>query len=265
MSDVDQINAVAQDPVPSMPEPLDTDVKLLRGLLKKTDGEEDQIFDVASVKELTGADEEYLASIVNKKGLTYTEYMTALLDRAVLNIGPYVVAKAPGILNKLILADRDMLFLGVLRATYGNEREINVTCRECGTKNDVVIELDKDFPVTQPDFDVFETFKVKTRKGTIQLRLPTGEDTIAVQKNGAASEAEINTAMLARCAVWEDGQAPANALEWARDINIGDRRKLVNTLLDIKIGPSLEGVDTQCSECGSEMPILLDWVSLLLS
>lgn len=265
-SDAETINNVAADPAPSMPTPLSTSIKLLRGLGEKHEDGTEVWHDVAEVRELTGADEEWLAALESKPGLTYTEYMNALLDRAVVRIGTLVVADLPGIMNKLILPDRDMLFLGVVRATYGVQRDVRALCPHCGASNDISIDLDEDFPVKKAPFDLRETIKVKLKNGTVQqLRLPNGADTVAAQK-GTKTDAEINTVMLSRCAVFDDNE-PADRMEWARGLNVGDRRKLINALLDLngKIGPDLEGVDTQCATCGEDMPISLDWVSLLLS
>jgi hypothetical protein len=39
---------------------------------------------------------------------------------------------------------------------------------------------------------------------------------------------------------------------------------LINTMLEATaIGPDMRGVDTHCAECGEEMAVTLDWVSLL--
>ncbi len=244
----DIINAVAAEPTPAMPVPLDNHVTLLRGLMTKDDDGNDIWHSIAEVRELNGEDEEALATLERKEGLTYTEYMNALLERAVVKIGDLVVEKLPGIMGKLILADRDMLFLGVVRATYGSTRDMQVVCPKCQTMNDVQIDLTDDFPITKPTFDLMDTIKVQTKNGVIQLRLPNGEDTVFAQKR-SVTDPELNTAMLSRCAVWEKGEAPADPIKWAKSLNIGDRRKLVNTLLDIEY----------------DMPIMLDWVSLLLS
>ncbi len=264
-SDADTINELASDPAPAMPNPLSTTISLLRGLGEKsTDGSIEVWHDVAEVKELTGEDEEFLARQEGKKGLTYTEYMNSLLERAVIRIGKLEVANLPGIMNKLILADRDMLFLGVVRATYGVTRELRTRCPQCNAWNDVVINLDEDFPIKEPDFDVKDTIKVVCKKATYELRLPNGEDTIEAQKV-STTDAELNTAMLARCSVWDEGKEPADRMVWARGLGIADRRKLVDKLLSIDIGPDLEAVETQCASCEAPLPILLDWVSLLLS
>lgn len=262
-SEADTINALATDPVPRMVAPLSTEIQLLRGIAQKKDDGSTVWHDVAHVNEITGEDEEALSALTSKgKDLTYTEYMNALLEKAVVLIGDLKVSEYPGIMNKLILADRDMLFLGVVRATYGVKREIRVGCPSCRETNDVEIDLDEDFAISKPDFDVREPISVETKKGIIKLRLPNGEDTIFSQKK-AKTDAELNTAMLARCAVWEDGEGPPDPLEWARKLNVADRRKLVNTLLDIKLGPDLGAVDTQCAHCGKDLPIQLDWVNLL--
>jgi len=164
----------------------------------------------------------------------------------------------------LVLGDRDLLYLHIVRATYGDTRLIKMPCAHCGQLNDVTLELDKDFPIVYPEFDIRKGLVVSTSKGDITLRLPNGEDTVAVQKDGK-TDATMNTAMLARCAVWPEGKAPADPTKWARTLGLGDRKKLVNALLGAEIGPKMGEVETQCASCGKDMPILLDWVSLLLS
>lgn len=262
-SDADIINSSVQDPMPSMKVGLMTEIELLRGLGEKHEDGSETWHSLAKFKELTGEDEEALAGLENKPNITYTEYMNTLLARAVTHIGDLEVKKLPGLLNKLILADRDMLFLGVVRATYGLTRDLRVTCPHCGESNDVQINLDEDFPIKRPDFDLRDTLKVHTHKGLYQLRLPNGEDTVEAQKK-AKTDAEINTALLARCAVFEAGEEPADRVQWAKSLNAGVRRQLVNALLEVQVGPDLSGVNTPCAHCGEEIQMTLDWVSLLL-
>lgn len=258
-----RINEAISDPVPTMPDAPSTTVELLRGLYESND--DGGVWHTeAEIRELNGEDEEYLASIESKKGLMYSEYMSALLSRAVIRIGTIEVKNSTKVIDKLILGDRDLLYLGIVKATYGDTRLIKMTCGKCGAMNDVDLELDKDFPITYPDFDTREGIVVETSKGVITLRLPNGEDTVAVQKD-SKTDAELNTLMLSRCAVWPEGEAPSNAAKWARSLNLADRKKLVNALLAVEIGPKMEEVETQCASCGESMPILLDWVSLLLS
>jgi hypothetical protein len=261
--EADTINSVMADPAPILPSPLNGDITLLRGLRYTTD-DGDTWHDHALVREWTGADEEYLSSIEGKTDLMYIEYMSALLQRAVLSIGEIDVRKHPSVLDKLILADRDLLFLAIVRSTYGKVRKLRVTCQECSTKNDVEIDLFEDFPIKQPDFDVRQPIEIETSKGIVKLRLPNGEDNIEASKKSKDNTAALNTYMLARCAVWENGDTPADPVEWARTLSMGDRKQLIRSLLDVEIGPKLGEVDTHCAECGAVLPIPLDWVSLLL-
>lgn len=254
--------AIFDEPVPQMTTPPHSEVNLIRGIRQEDDDGTVVWHDTAVVRELTGADEEALAVVEKKPGITYSEYMNAVLVRGVVTIGS--LPSHESVINKLILGDRDVLFLAIVKATYGDTREMPVVCMECGTHNTVALELDKDFTYDDPDFDVREPLEVKGRNDTFLVRLPNGEDTIEAQK-GTANNAELNTKMLSRCAVFPDGDEPADRLKWARDLNVADRRKLVNTLLDVKVGPNMGEVDTQCAECGESLPILLDWVSLLLS
>lgn len=260
-STADAINSAIEDPVPSMGNVPDTLVELMRGIY---DSDADKWHTLAEIRELNGEDEEYLASLEKKKGLLYAEYMNALLSRAIVRIGSLEVDGTRGekIVSKLMLADRDLVYLNIIKATYGNEREIKASCNKCGTLNDVVLELDKDFPITYPDFDIKDGIKVDTSSGTIRLRLPNAEDSVEVNKI-AKTDAEVNTAMLSRCAIWPSGEAPDNPLRWARSLGMKDRKKLVDALLHVEIGPKMKEVNTQCASCDEEMTLLLDWVSLL--
>lgn len=261
--DASAINDALNDKVPSMPEPANNVVTLLRGVLHTSpDGE--TWHTEAQVRELTGADEEHLAVVSKKKDLLYSEYMTEILKLAVVKVGTVSVSEHPAVIDSLIFADRDMLYLGIIKATYGREKLLTYVCQKCSTANDLHIDLLNDFPVKEPSFDLQKGMEVETSKGTITLRLPSGGDVSTIQKK-SGSDAELNTLMLSKCAVWPKGKAPADPVAWARNLNVADRRKLVNALLDIEVGPKLGEVDTQCAACGEESPLALDWVSLLFS
>jgi hypothetical protein len=267
VSDVDVINdAIASDPVPEMAHPLDNTIELMRGIQQKLEDGTVVWHTLAEVRELTGVDEEALAKLEDKKDITYTEYMNALLARAVVRIGDLEVTKyGDSLINKLILGDRGLLFLAIVRATYGIEREVRVMCPHCSSSNDVEINLNEDFPIVTPDFDVKSPLEVKTKDGVFHLRLPNGEDTIDIAKK-YKTEAEVNTAMIGRCVIWEEDEAPQDVHQWALDLSLATRRKLVDALASIQLGPNLEaGVNAQCAACDKEMPFALDWVSLLLA
>ena len=261
-NDIQTINSALQDSAPEVAVAPDGRVTLIRGLCKTVDGVETWHTE-AVVRELTGADEEYLSSVANRKNATYSEYMTAILSSAVVSIGDIEIKKNNALVDKLILADRDVLYLAILRVTYGVRRSLKVPCVSCSEKNEVIINLDTDFDFKDPEFDVRVGIPVTTSNGTVTLRVPTGEDTTAIAKH-SGNEAELNTLMLSRCAVFSADEAPTNRTEWARSLNISDRRILTSALADLEIGPIMGEVDTQCAYCEANLPVMLDWVSLLL-
>lgn len=262
------INAAAQEPVPEYQPPEPDSVTLIRGVLDKEDGVWHRD---ATVRELNGYDEEYLASQERRNpDMPVIDYMSLILERGVVSIGKFKLSEYSEadrrlLVNRLIFADRDMLYLGILRATYGREKEIRATCGHCGTENDILIDLVDDFPVKQPDFDVHQPIEVTLTKGrTLRMRLPNGEDTLKAQKE-SKSIADMNTYLVGLCTEWEPGKPePSDKLDWARNLSVADRRKLVAKLTGIEIGPQLEAVKTHCAECEGELVVRLDWVSLLL-
>lgn len=256
------INDALQEPAPFMGEPPTLDVDLFLGV-PTGEGGDLKWHNHAVLRELNGSDEEYLATVERREDVTYGEYLNEILARGTVSIGDVAVNGDVRIIDQLSIFDRDLLFLALVRATYGDNREIRTLCGNCGKSNDVVIELDKDFPTKKPDFNLQDGLQVKTSKGIVRLRFPRGEDTKVIQ-NADKTDAEVNTEMLARCVVWDSAVTYEDSLKWARSVGISDRRKLTDALLAIDFGPRMGEVKTQCAECSKDMPILLDWVSLLL-
>ena len=257
---VDQINEAARDDVPLLQDPYPNTVELLRGLHDPT---EDVWHSTATVRELTGADEEALASLGGGQDINYTEYMSSILERAVVSIG-----SLPGsfdVVNKLILPDRDLLFLQIVKATYGIEREVKATCSSCGENQGIILELEKDFPIKGRDRDLRSNIEVHLKNGTVEFRIPNGEMTTYAVKHGSNTP-EVNTLVIAQCVITKDETSLEERTAWARSLNVADRRKVDSALADAVqgVGPQLEEVETRCAKCKAEMPLLMDWVSLLL-
>lgn len=257
---VDQITEASKSDAPRMPTPFSAEVELLRGLYVK---ETDEWHTVAVVRELNGADEEYLAELGTRAGVTYTEYMTGVLSRAVTSIGTLPADSTT--LDKLILPDRDLLFLAIVRATYGKEREVSATCPSCGNKQNIIIELDEDFPVLGQERDLRQPIAVELRSGMTSFRYPNGEITgYAVKKS--KNTAELDTLVIAQCIITKDETPLDERIQWARDLGVADRKKVDAALAAAvqDVGPQLGEVDTRCTDCNEDLPLLMDWVSLLL-
>lgn len=248
------VDHMFKDPVPEMGSPGNTVVDLIYGL-PGISGRETK----AVVREMTGEDEEFMASLSERTDLPYPEYLSHLLRRVVLSIGEVDISKHASAIDDLIVGDRDLLFLGLIKATYGPTRRFTVTCRACSNDTELVINIDKDFPV-QGDLSITEKpLEVTLKDGSkITLRLPTAEDSRFVSKRGK-TVSEQNTLMLSRCAMINHPDPET----WARSLNISDRRVLIDELVNNKIGPQVEEVNDPCPHCGETISVLLDWVSLL--
>lgn len=250
---VNTVDELFRDPVPEMPDPLDTKVDLLYGL-PGISGK------TAVVREMTGEDEEFMASLGNRSELPYPEYISHLLKRTVLQIGDIDVQKNPEVIEELTVGDRDMLFLGLVKATYGPTKEFVVTCSACEQENNFVVDIDTDFPISGDIENVNENIKVTLRNGKqVLFHPPTVADSRFVAKKGK-TVAEQNTLMISRCVL---SDIP-NSDEWASRLNMGDRRKIVQAILDAKVGPVVGEVNDPCSHCGETITVVMDWVSLLL-
>ena len=253
----DLIDDLARDPFPNISDQIDSQVVLQRGLYNDRRMEWDR---VAEVRELTGYDEERLAVVESRKNITYAEYMTEVLKLGVVSIGN---ADFKDRLDDLALGDRDALFLGIVRTTYGRERTFTQACPECSKANQVTLDLYDDFPIQDPGFDTTGLIEVTLSKGeTVALSVPTARDSLYVAKNGK-NGAEQNTLMLSRCAVFPEGEEPDNAVAWAKSLNLRDRNLLIKKLLDIKMGPKVGEVDADCVHCGASMPVMIDWIFLI--
>lgn len=251
-------NAAMADPVPSIDYPPSTSVKLIRGVFNTETGtwEKDAV-----VRELTGEDEEALATLDAKENLGYGEYLTALLQRAVVSIGSHTVAHNPPLIDDLIIGDRDLLFLGVLRASYGKNREMQMLCGNCEGSNDVTIDLEEDFKYVHKDVDATKPIVVKLKDGsTRSFNYPTSGDSRYASKK-AKTTAEQNTYIISRCLI---GDLDRDSREsWAKKLGLADRKKIIKAITQAQPGPRLEEVKTQCAHCNQDLTVVLDWVSLL--
>ena len=251
--------AIADDP-PEVGKPAPTTVKLMCGLLNP---ETEEWQDTAVVAEMTGEDEEELDRLTTVDNLSYADYTSALLRRAVTSIGDVTVADTPAVLDDLIIGDRDLLFLGVIRATYGNVRTFSVVCPKCDEKNEVRVNLDTDFEMDYPKSDPRETRPLTLRNGkTIKVKYLTGRDASAIAASGDTPAVQ-NTEIVVHSVVWDDERTLLVRKKWAKALSLADRRTIVKAVLGDQPGARLEEVNAPCAYCSKEISMVLDWVSLL--
>jgi len=253
----DLLNAALEGKTPEIRKAPNTVVELMCGIFNKDTNSWET---TATVRELNGFDEEALASL-DSKNIVYAEYMSALLKRAVISIGSLTVVDRSTIIDELIIGDRDLLFLGIIEATYGKTREYEVKCQSCEASNDVIVSLDE-FERKQPKQDPQVPMKFTLANGeVVELRLPSGMDSQVTSKK-AKNVAEQNTLILARCLVSPNVK---NTVDWAKGLGIKDRSMIIKALLDNQPGPQIGEVNAQCATCGEDLNIVLDWASLLFS
>lgn len=251
-------NAAIADSMPTIDNAPSTDVTLLRGVYNSATDEWEM---KATVRELTGEDEEYLAALDAKEDLSYGDYLQHLLQKAVVSIGSMKVSNNPSIIDDLIIGDRDLLFLGVIRATYGRGRELQLLCGNCNQSNDVTIDLENDFKVESTKVDISKPVSVQLKDGqTYQFNYPTTGDSRYAVKKGKTT-AEQNTIIISRCMISDMDRDSRE--KWAKSLNLVDRKKVVKAINAAQPGPRMEEVKTQCAHCDEELTVVLDWVSLL--
>ena len=250
-------NVLAED-APSIDSPPNNVVQLIRGVYNNAteDWEKNAI-----VRELTGEDEEYLASLDSKGDLTYNDYIGALLTRAVVSIGSQKVDNNPSLVDDLIIGDRDLLFLGVVRSTYGRKREMSLVCGNCNESNDVTIDLEEDFKVKDAEADLTKPVSVLMKDGsTVSFHYPTAGDSRMATKK-ATTVAEQNTLIISRCYI--SSMSRDDKEVWARKLSVADRKKIIKALTSAQPGPKMGEVETQCAHCQETLTVVIDWVSLL--
>lgn len=242
------------EPLPEITDSPDPVVNLICGVKSG-----DTWLDTAIVREMTGEDEEFLADMDNRSSLTYPEYILALLQRTVVSIGNISVTQSPSVLNELIIGDRDLLYLSVVKATYGKSREFKVKCPHCSESNDLLIDLDDDFPIQGDRTQARDSIEVTLKNNKkYTFRRPNAEDSRRVAR-ASKSVAQQNTIMISRCIKDLVGDTET----WARKLAISDRSAIVNAIFDAKVGPSPQEVNAPCGHCGQDVRLALDWVSLL--
>lgn len=247
------ISMMSSDKPPVMSKAPDTSVKLIRGIKLGNEW-----LDTAVVREMTGGDEEFLAEVESRTG-NYGEYSLALLKRAVVSLGETDIKETPNVLNELIVGDRDLLFLAIIRATYGKVREFKVICPHCSQSNDLLIDLYDDFPIEGNQELARKPIEVTLKDGSVVLfNHPTSDDSARVGKLNKNLAAQ-NTMMIARCAQ----VSVPNKEEWARNLSIADRSTIITAIFDAKVGPTPREVNAPCAHCGEEITLMFDWVSLL--
>jgi hypothetical protein len=227
-----------------------------------------QVYTTAKVKELTGSDEEALSkAIAANNGF---HFMDTLLTRGVTHVGD--IPATSDMLQQMLLGDRDELLIQIRVATYGEYFELEGwTCPHCGQQSDLKFSLANDIERIPLPFEATEygepAFEIELRRGAKALvRFPTGADQKACS-DPKWTATERNSEMLRRCVksiTRTDGsvihvQAFPGAIA---EMNIPDRRKIVDAIGEKSPGPRYTLVNFTHAECQKDVGLALSMLDL---
>lgn len=254
-----QENNPLPDPVP----PPDTHVNLPGGIRRG-----DEVITTAEVRELTGEHEEVLARAAQAKPGNLFHFMNVLLECGTVRFGTEDPGQTRKLLKNALVGDRDAIILGIRRATYGDQIEVERwQCPECGEHSDLVIPLDE-IPVHELEGDT-DMLEVPLRRGrTAQVRLASGADQLAVFENTKLLTAERDTILLSRCLVsitdpnGTKHTTAGFASSYARGLSAMDRHTILRELREKAPGPRFNEMKIEHVTCGKEAELPLGMADL---
>jgi hypothetical protein len=239
-----------EQPVKIVP-PSDTVVNLPCGYI--TDAGE--VITEAEVRELNGNDEEAIARATNPG-----KAMLTILQRGTVRIGNEKATEK--MLDQMLSGDRDMLILGIFKATFGNVSDIAAFCYKCEEDKIVSVELDKDIKVkvlTDPVND--RVFTVKGKTNTYTVKLPNGIAQKEMMLNPDKTGAELSTIMLENT-VAQINNSPVLSKLQIQNLGLVDRRKLVEEINKRIAGPQFDTLTVTCPDCESEVSVSVNFGTL---
>lgn len=211
------------------------------------------------LRELTGADEEALARFNDA-----ADFFDGVVVYGTARIGSTQLTdlsfpERQSILADLLIGEREQLFINIARITYGNEKDITHTCPSCGNEAETTLLLSEDIKIPVMENPYTLTYTMVTSKGdTLSYRLTTGADQLAVIKRRGASAAEQSTLMISECVVKVNDKPVVDPVGMARSLSMGDRRKLLDHLVEIQPSPDMN-LKMPCAQCGFELVFPLSW------
>lgn len=236
---------------PTITPPSDTTVNLPGGIVLPSG----EVLRTAEVRELTGRDEEAVSRAINTGKAILT-----LVDRATVKIGNQPADEK--LMYNLLAGDRDALLLGIYKATFGKEVTIESFCPGCDDMKTVIIDIDEDIETKRLNDPIEDRiFTIEGKKGPIVVQLPTG----AVQKelldNAEKTAAELSSILLERIVLSINGQ-PVLGRSQVQNLNIVDRRAILDAVDEKVPGPKLQELNVDCPDCGGKVGVPISFGTL---
>lgn len=218
------------------------------------DAETQELHTEVEVREITGVEEDMLAS----KQIPAAQKITALLTGCVARVGtesdPNRISR---MVREMLMGDRTFLVFAIRRVTLGDELPVRERCPSCKVETLFMVDLDEDLqakPMPEPMQRVFD-FTLPSGK-MARFRVSTGADEarMAKLKQRKQSADALSHAILMRLELLEDEKPD---LKMVKSLGMRDRMALREEFQRVE-----GGVDTtlelECPSCGNEWEKDLD-------
>lgn len=205
------------------------------------------------IRQLTGADEEFLAETGAR--LSPAARTTELLARVVERLGDATPSRDE--LAALTAGDREALLLHVLRLTFGSSLDCTLACEQCGALLD--IELAVDELVLAPYETWEQVYEIslgdEPQPESVTFRLPSGADQEAIAAIASRNPQMAVETLVRRCLL--DGA--------------GNTDRAVDDRLAAQLAERMASLDPQavielvtvCPDCDARIEAQVDTLELL--
>jgi len=186
------------------------------------------------VRELDGEDEEALAKL-----RTPAEWFDGVVALGIARMGDIdfnqlSFEQAKSLTGTLLPGEDMMVYLKVVTATFGPDRDIKYQCQNarCGREIETSLHIPTDFPVVLPEGDYLPTYDFPSSKGRITYRLVTSADEAALlaQSTETTTSAEMTSAALVKSIIAVNGLPPQDPESFVRSLSIRDRQALLEVI-----------------------------------
>src|SRR6185295_8022030 len=256
-ADLDRARQMTVGDVPTIQESVEPYVELPRGLSYSGAWQKR-----AMVRELTGVDEEAISRVKEITDIYDTVLALGTVRVGDLELGALPLTERQGYLGQLLLGERDQLFIGIVRATYGDHKTLLYRCQNCNEQQQLTVILSEDFPMeVVPDVERTEFDYITSKGERIMYRPAIGADQMEALKRKNATMAEQNTIILSRTIKEVDGQLVLDPMAYARNLPLRDRNALLAELVSRQPNVNMT-VTVDCVACREEQTIPLGWADL---
>jgi hypothetical protein len=214
-----------------------------------------EVYRTAEVRELTGKDEEAIIKTNN-----FARAISTMVSRATVKIGD--VPATDDILEKILIADRDVLVMGIYRATFGDSLEVKTYCETCEEDKTAGISVTEDIPITYLEDPLEDReITVKGRRDEYTVILPENRINKELMANSSKTIPQLDTLLLEYCVTKINGR-PTMGKSQIENIGLADRKLLLKTIIEKTPGPKFDDIKVECPDCGGEVVVPISIGSL---